>query len=198
MKDKLASNIHLIFLVYALMLGMDSYDQMNVKFESAKAALESTNIKLNKIKRDLNKLKNFDSNLVDSKSRVREVVKRIEKAQKQLPSEINDADVSGKLTQFSDDLKMLDPSPVPRIEQDFKFYISKDYNFDAKGTFLQFLIFFENLERLGDDGRILNVKYVRITESNTGDDRSRFKILNLSTTVEAYRYNNFEVEEVDK
>jgi Tfp pilus assembly protein PilO len=186
-KDKLASNIHLIFLVYALMLGMDSYDEMNLKFESAKGALESSTVKLNKIKMDLNKLKRFESNLEESRGRVREVVKRIEKVQKQLPSEIRDADVSGKLTQFSDDLKMLDPSPVPRVEQDFKFYASKDYNFDAKGTFLQFLIFFENLETLGDNGRILNVKYLRFTESNTGDDRSRFKILNLSTTVEAYR-----------
>ena len=55
----------------------------------------------------------------------------------------------------------------------------------------------QKLENLAKKGRILNVKYVKIKQSAEADPRSRFKILELNTIVEAYRYNhNFKTEDI--
>ncbi len=197
MKDKLVANIHLLFLAYAIMLGVEKFDVMEQEYNSSKNDLTSSQSNLKKMEKNLEDLKRFESNLEESKVRVKEVVERMEKVQRQLPSDINVTEVNGTLTDFSNELRMLDPSPTPKEEQPFNFYVSKDFNFDAKGTFLQFLIFFEKLEKLSNNGRILNVKYLRFFESNEGDRRSRFKILGLTTTVEAYKYKKFDPDKVE-
>lgn len=189
MIDQLTKNLHILFLFYAGYIAYFHQIDLETKLTDAISQADAGKVKLSRIERDLKEVKSFEENLEESKRRVREVVKKIETIQRQLPSEIKDAQVNGKLEEFSNSLKIINPTPVPRDEVNNKFYISKDYNFDAKGTYLQFLILFEKLEDLAMDGRILNVKYVRLQTDTEADPRSRFQILNLSTTLEAYRYN---------
>lgn len=192
MIDQITKNIHFLLLAYALFLGYEHSDMLTSKILAADSELEVQQIKLRKKQKELKGVKKFEANLDQSKKRVQEVLKKIETIQEQLPSDIRDTEVSGKLTEFAMDLKMKNPSPSPKLEVDNKFYISKEYNFDAEGTFLQFLIFYEKLDNLSKGGRILNVKYLRMKPLDKEQSRngaSRFKILSLSTTLEAYRYN---------
>ncbi len=195
MIDSLVKNIHYFLLLYAVFIGFTAFEDLTLKLENTQSEYESTEVQLTKVRRTLRQVKQFEKNLQDSKNRVSEIIKKIETIQKQLPPTINDAQVSGTLTQFADELRMKDPSPTPKQEVDYQFYASKNYIFDVKGTFLQFLIFYEKLEKLASEGRILNVQYLRMKVADDADDRSRFQILNLSTTVEAYRYKEFSVEE---
>ncbi len=78
----------------------------------------------------------------------------------------------------------------PGKETNNGFYFNKEYSFAAKGTFLQSLIFFESL---ANAERILNVKTVKISHDEE-QNRSRFQIVNLETTVESFRYNTSHVE----
>ena len=182
--------MHLGILLYALYTGFLYYEEQSLKLEDATQKSEAMTSKLNKVKRELNEVKKFESDIETSKARVKEVVKKIETIQKQLPSDIKDSEISETLIGFAKTLRILNPSPVPREEVNKEFYFSKDYSFDASGTFLQFVIFFEKLENLAKDGRILNVKYVRMKVSESNNSRSRFQILDMSTTLEAYRYND--------
>lgn len=190
MIDQLTKYIHWFFLVYAGYIGYEYQIELDQKLTEATGQLDTTKVQLARADKELKDVKKFEENLEQSKKKVREIVEKIEKVQKQLPSEIKDTQVNGKLESFANDLKMLNPVPVPKEEVNNKFYFSKDYNFDVQGTFLQFLIFYEKLEVLSKTDRILNVKYLRMRIADESDARSRFQILNLSTTVEAYRYNN--------
>ncbi len=197
MIDQIVKNLHILFLFYAGYIAYDHQITLENNLIEIKGQFDSTRVKLSRIQKELREVKQFEENLEESKKRVQEVISKIETIQRQLPSEIQDASVNGTLTDFSNELKMINPSPVPKNEVNKKFYISKDYNFDAQGTFLQFLIFFEKLENLSLDGRILNVKYVRMQTSKEADPRSRFQILNLTTTLEAYKYNtNFDMRKL--
>lgn len=182
--------LHFIILAYCLMIGFEYQEEMSLKVNQVSEELLILEGKLERSERDLSKVKKFQENLEESKKRVNEVVAEIEKMQRQLPSDIQDTVVTGKLSDFANDLKMLNPSSAPKLEVDNKFYISKEYSFSAQATFLQVLIFFEKLENLSKSDRILNVKRLKMINAKNADPRSRFKILDFDTTVEAYRYNN--------
>ena len=138
-------------------------------------------------------------NLTKSKERVKEVVKQIEKVQKQLPTDVNDTQVQSIIGDIANNLKIKDPSPTPEEETNNGFYFAKEYKFSAYGTFIQFLIFFENLEKTE---RILNIKSLKITFDQE-KTRGRFPIVNLDTVIESFRYNQSYrersgVEEIEK
>lgn len=190
MLDLIVKNLHVLFILYAGWSAMGYQERISQMYQSTKNQLVSSEAKLNKAQRDLVNVKKFQENLEESKRKVKEVVAKIAEMQRQLPSDIQDTVVTGKLTDFATELKMVNPSSNPKLEVNNKFYFSKEYNFDAQGTYLQAMIFFEKLENLSKSDRILNVKYVKMKNSEDADPRSRFKILDITTTIEAYRYNN--------
>ena len=88
-------------------------------------------------------------------------------------------------------LNIKDPDIVPAQEVPGTFFISKGYNLKAKGTFLQFLIFFE---RIGTADRIYNIKKLKIVNGET-NQRGRFQIINSETVLDAYKFNpDFKIE----
>ena len=105
--------------------------------------------------------------------------------QKQLPTDVNDAKVQEMLGGIASKLKIKKPVQFPEAESNKGFYFAKEYTFKGRGTFLQSLIFFENLAKTE---RILNVKNVKISQSPE-KDRGRFQIIEMETRVESFRYN---------
>lgn len=187
--DYMVKFFPILFIAYGGWGGYELYEEKTLEVEQQQSLNNNQLAQIKRVERELEEVKRFEENLEESKKRVQEVISQIETIQKQLPPEINDTEVNGTLSGIAENLKMINPSPLPKGEQNHNFYFSKDFNFDVEGTFLQGLIFFEKLENLSKQGRILNVKYVRFSESDSGDKRSRFKILKLSTIVEAFRYN---------
>lgn len=188
--DILVKNFHLLILFYALFGAFEYYEAQEAKLTEAQSFKDSSEAKLLRSKRELSKVKQYREDLEASEKRVTEVVSKLEELTRQLPPNINDTEISTILEKYSSKLKMIDLGFSPGKEEAREFYFAKDYFVDVKGTYLQFLIFYEKLENLARNGRILNVKYLRMKKSETGDKRSRFQILDLTTTFEAYRSNS--------
>ena len=189
MKDILIKNIHFFILIYTAFINYEIYEEKSQEVITQQGILDSAEVRLKKSTADLAKVDQFNKDLKASKARVSAVVKEIEKVQRQLPSEIRDAEVQGILADITGDLRMLNPESAPKDEVDQGFYFSKEFEFRVKGTFLQSLIFYEKLENLSKVGRILNVRNLKIGEDPDADKRSRFKTLVLQTVVESFRYN---------
>ncbi|MBD64077.1 MAG: hypothetical protein CME62_02645 [Halobacteriovoraceae bacterium] len=192
MKEALLKNIHWFIIFYAAYNIFIIYEEKTIELEQINGRLSVANQKLTRSKKDLERVQKFNEDLEKSRARVDEVVKNLERIQRQLPAEINDTEVQRLLSDFSSQLRMQSPEVSAKVEKAEGFYFSKDYIFDAVGTYLQFLILFEKLDRLAsgeDAGRILNVKYVRMVYDDSADKRSRFTILKLNLMVESYRYN---------
>ena len=187
--DIIAKNLHFLILFYAGFSAFEYYNEKEVKLSESISYVESQNSKLQKIEREFRDVKKYQENLKASEQKFQDVVKQLETAQRQLPSSINDAEVKEFLRDTALNLKMRTPKTVEAGEEHEKLYFIRDYNFDAEGTYLQFLILFETLENEAKKGRIVNIKYVKMEKSENGDPRSQFQLLKLSTTMETYRYN---------
>lgn len=185
MKDSFLANFHWLIILYAGFSLFTIFEEKTEQTEQAMMALQAVEAKRDQTNRKLAEINKFKANLQASKERVNEVVNQIEKVQKQLPTEVNDTEVQQLLGGFSDELRIKDPKALPSKETLNGFYFEKEYLFEAKGTFLQFLVFFEKLQKAD---RILNVKKMVITHDED-DQRGRFQVLSLQATIESYRYN---------
>lgn len=185
MKELLIKNIHWLIIFYA---GNNLFMLYEEKQEQLDSVLVQTPVIAAKIKKEEKKLvqiEEFKKNLNETKKRVKEVVSQIEKVQKQLPSDVNDAEVQTLLGSIGDKLRVQNQKQSPGREVNNGFYFAKDYNYSARGTFIQSIIFFENLEKAE---RILNVKSFNIKAINERV-RSRFQIVDFQVLVESFRYN---------
>ena len=185
MKDQIVKNLHWFIIAYVAWGIFGIYEEKMAMLENVKNAIPPIQTKIAQGKKKISEIETFKKNLTQSKERVEEVVKQIEKAQKQLPSDVNDTEVQELLGGIASGIRMKDPSPTPGKENNLGFYFAKEYEFKGVGTFIQHLIFFENLEKAD---RILNVKNVamKLDESSI---KSRFPIVMLQTLVESFRYN---------
>ncbi|HXH31680.1 MAG TPA: type 4a pilus biogenesis protein PilO [Bacteriovoracaceae bacterium] len=194
MKDlvnNLFSKLHLLTLVYFLYIAYVMYDEHQVKLTEIQVEESTIEQELLSNKAKVKEIQEFLKKADEYKVRVEEVARNIESVQKQLPSETNDSQI---LTFFNHEMSLLnikDPSLTPGREQPSTYFVSKEYSLKAKGTFLQFLIFFE---RISTATRIYNVKQLKLTNI-TENQKGRFQLINGESIIEAFRFNpEFKVE----
>lgn len=185
MKNQIIKNFHWFIIAYAAYSIFLVYEEKIQEIEIAKSSVPPVVQKIKKAKKKIQEIEQFKKDLSQSKEKVKEVVRQIEKVQKQLPTDVNDTVVQELIGNIAQKLRVKNPSPTPGGEVLQGFYYSKEYKFTGIGTYLQHLIFFENLEKAE---RILNVKNLSLEMDMKSID-SRFPIVNLTTTVESYRYN---------
>jgi Tfp pilus assembly protein PilO len=178
-------------LLYGLYGTWVVYDEHMVQLEEIVTRGNGLDEEISKAKKKVKEIQEFSKKTDEYKVRVEEVAKNIEAVQKQLPAETNDTQIISFLQTEINSLNMRDPSFNPGKEEKSTYYISKEYNLMAKGTFLQFLIF---LERIGSADRIYNIKNLKLVNPSSAQ-RGRFQVIEGSGTIEAFRFNpDFKVD----
>jgi Tfp pilus assembly protein PilO len=189
--NKLIANIHYIILFYAIYGFYTSYDEHLLKVEGIRAELPSLQVEIQKNKKKVAEIDEFKKKTEEYKARVETAAKNIEAVQKQLPSDISDSSILQIFNNEFGFLNIKDPSITPGQEVESTYFISKDYSLKAKGTFLQFLIFFE---RLDNAARIFNIKSIKLVNHDSGQ-KGRFQMIGGEAVIQAFRFNpKFKVE----
>lgn len=130
-------------------------------------------------------LKRYFQDIEDAKKNIELVALEVEKVQRQLPSEISDAENLQLIKGVAENLNIQNIFLQPQGETDKGFYFIKNYEMKATGTYLQFLIFFE---KVAENKRLLNIRDVTlgITQEK---QRGRFQLINAEIIIQAYRFN---------
>jgi Tfp pilus assembly protein PilO len=188
MKDlgnKVIASLHVFIILYGLYSTFLLWDDHNTRFTELEQQFPGVQQELESNKVKVKEIQEFVKRTEESKVRVEEVAKNIEAAQKQLPADINDNQILTFFTEEINTLNIKDPSIIPGTETPNTYFISKDYAVKAKGTFLQFLVFFE---RIGNATRIYNIKNLKLV-STSDSNRGRFQMITADAVIEAFRYN---------
>jgi Tfp pilus assembly protein PilO len=189
--NKLIANAHLFILLYGLYGAWVMYDEHIVQLEDVQSRGNGVDAEIEAAKKKVNEIQEFMKKTDEYKVRVEEVAKNIETVQKQLPADTNDTQILTFFQSEINSLNMKDANFVPGKDEKSTYYIAKEYNLKAKGTFLQFLIFFE---RIGNADRIYNIKNLKLTNS-TEVQKGRFQIIEGSGIIQAFRFNpDFKVD----
>lgn len=188
MKDlgnKLIANLHVFIILYGLYSAFLVWDDHNTRITELEQQFPAVQSELENNKNKVKEIQEFVKRTEESKVRVEEVAKNIEAAQKQLPADINDNQILTFFTEEINTLNIKDPSITPGSETPSTYFISKEYAVKSKGTFLQFLVFFE---RIGNATRIYNIKNLKLVSAND-TQRGRFQMVNMEAVIEAFRFN---------
>lgn len=193
-------NIHFLIIALGLFNVYMLWEEKSEMITNLNDQISVLNNSIEMKKRNKKELQNFFRDINEAKDRIERVALEIEKAQQQLPADLNDAEVIGFITRKADELNIREINISPEMKDDDKgFYSIRKYNFKAKGTYVQFLILFENIS---DYKRILNIGKVIFNRNNV-QQRSRFQVIDGEIQVWAYRYNtgykeDRGIEEIDK
>lgn len=194
MKDlinKLIANAHVWILVYGIYGAYVQYDEHTVQLESINNEAVVIDDEIAANQRKVKEIQEFAKKTDEYKVRVEEVAKNIETVQKQLPAETNDTQILAFFQNEITSLNIKDANFTPGREDKSTYYISKEYSLKGKGTFLQFLIFFE---RIGNADRIYNIKNLKLS-SDSDSQKGRFQMITGEGVIQAFRFNpDFRVE----
>jgi Tfp pilus assembly protein PilO len=194
MKDllnKIVSSAHLLILMYGLYGAWVMYDEHSIQLQEIIDQDTGLDEEIVRSKKKVKEIREFSKKTDVYKLRVEEVAKSIESVQKQLPAETNDAQIMTYLQSETNALNIKDIDLKPGKEEKSTYFISKEYNIQGKGTFLQFLIF---LERIGKADRIYNIKELKLANLKE-KQRGRFQMISGEGVIQAFRYNpDFKVE----
>lgn len=191
MMNSFITNAHWLILLYGLYGGWEFYDQHTIQMEEIVSRGSGLDEQIQTAQNKVKEIQEFVKKTEEYKVRVEEVAKNIESVQKQLPAETNDTQILSFFQQEINSLNLRDANLSPGGDEASVYFIGKDYKLKAKGTYLQFLIFFE---RIGAADRIYNIKSLKLSAS-TDAQKGRFQIVEGEAIVQAYRFNpDFKVD----
>ncbi len=137
------------------------------------------------------RIEEFVKDIEHAKNQIELVAQQVESIQKKLPEEVSNTEVLELLNKISKEIKLQEVYLSRGEEENKGFYFVKKFRVKAKGTYLQLILFFD---QLANQEMLLNISNLNL--ERTGDDqKGRFQLLNLDTVVEAFKYNSGYVED---
>ncbi len=189
MKSAFIRNLHWIILILVLWKAYASYQEHQQELANLVNEQKSLVTRVTKLKQQNAQAKSFQKNLISSQQRVEEVSRQINQVQRQLPSQVSDTDVMQYFSSIADDLNISNMAreALPKEARDF--YYVKKYRLKGSGTYLQFLIFCENLAK---SERIFNIHNL-VLQRDSQEQKGRFKLVNFETIIETFSYKKPQV-----
>ncbi|MCY4523954.1 MAG: type 4a pilus biogenesis protein PilO [Halobacteriovoraceae bacterium] len=186
---KLASRLHYVFIVWAIFSSFGTYEQFEEKNKQLKQKQTEVMQSISVFEKKRDKAEEYKANIEDLKEKLQIINEGFENTKKRFPANISDSEIRD----IANDVKLKKFFFEFKGQEAKDFYVRKDYQLRASGTYLQFLLFFEQIESLN---RILNIKslLLQIKNSNRLD---RFQLLEGNANIELYGYNEqFDLDEI--
>jgi Tfp pilus assembly protein PilO len=183
--EKILKSFHWFVIMWCIYNLYGIYQEEGLKPETARAQSDAFRQKIVKNKKLKFDLDAFYKNIDEAKLKIQKVKESVAKTQQLLPSEISDTENIGLLRQAAESLNIKSIDITPGNEESKGLFITKQYTFKAKATYVQFLILFE---KLGNSKRVLNIRKLSLHKLDTVQ-RSKFLLLDGSFVLEAYRFN---------
>lgn len=183
--------IPVLVIAFTCWMIWEDYNFHDQEIERIKTSLPVVEQRIKRKAQQRSQIKDFLKNIEEAKSRVRLVADEVALVQKKLPDTISDAKNLDALKNIADELSIKNPSFSQGNEEDRGFYMAKSYNFQAQGTYLQFLLF---IEKVHNSDLLLNVKSLSFKKPSQ-PFRGRYQVLDANIVLEVYRYNqNYKVD----
>ena len=153
--------------------------------------IPSIKANIKKQEKKIASLEGYFSDISTAKERIERVAGEVEKIQRKFPLEIDDSFYIKSIKEFAISLNMKKTELSSGGEVDKGFFFVKRFEFSARGTYLQFLIFLEKIENFEKLLNISNVSFNEIPEKQKG----RFQLIEGKISIEAYRYDQSHKED---
>lgn len=185
MLNKLVSYAHILILGWTGFAIYSNYMEHTERYQEISSRIPIIENQITKKENEKKLLTDYYKDIEAAKEKIETVAREVEKLQQQLPDNILDTNNLELFSSIAQGLNIKNIFLTPKEEVVNDFYISKEYEMKATGTFLQFVIF---LEKVGLHERLFNIENMRI-EHTKEKQKGRFQLVNAEITLTAYKYN---------
>ena len=195
-KKIFTKHLHFVILAYGLFLRFQDYNEYTDAITKKREIIPIVQNRIKQKEKRLDVLNGFLKNLKESTEQLNEVKEEIERVRQQLPGEVQDTDILDLLTNEAELINIKNAEVKPTVEKERDFYIAKEYKLEATGTYLQFMVYFERLEK---KPRLIDVAEWSMQTSKSKDNRGRFQLLDVTAKIEVFKYSpDFKKQESKK
>ncbi len=186
--------------IVLMLLGIsDLYDTWNLKnetIESELAKIPGLEKENDDIEKAIQRIKEVKDNVKDLKGKVEKSKQDLEKVGRFIPPISSKTAILDELSRVARSLNIKNISFKPKYEKENHggLYITNGIEFEGRGTYLQFLVFFEKMKK---PDRIFNVSAVEVTSSSI-INKSKHVIVDFKTIIETFHYNKDHVKKKKK
>lgn len=181
----LISKMHWIIIFWVSFSLFTMYEEKEEMKVQKEEKLPSLKIQITKSRKKKKQMQQYFKDIDKAKERIERVAEEVEALQKKLPSNISDTQNLELIKGVAEGLNIKNVFLTPGNEENKGFYMTKRYEFNGTGTFLQFLVFFE---KIAENDRLLNITSLKMSKTQK-KQRGRFQLINCSANIIAYRYN---------
>jgi len=184
--ERLSKKGHIYLAIILILYSVWSFVEFRYletgEYHFLNAQIQPMKDQIKEMKEKIAKAREFLANEESVKTRLLEVTKQIEVAQKQLPERFDNTQMIQTINEELQMINFKNGSLKPSTDQDYSFYKGRKYEIESIGSFLQFLVL---MERLGKKERIINV-----TDLNLALEKmdGRFQLLKGKVGFETYKY----------
>ena len=174
-----------LIIVYGFWSGYELYEVRSEENESLiqeVSGLKSRLVKLEKAKKEIEA---YYADIETAKSNIKKISKQFSLVQKKLPEKQNDKENFNLFKDIAKRVLIKEVKFTSGKDNPKKGYIEKSYTVNAKGTYMQFLLFFELLYKYE---QLFDVKNILFRTANT-EERGRFQVVEGQFDVGTYVYS---------
>ena len=179
--------LHFIILIFGVYTLWGDYEEFNNNVQEKEEQISVIQVRVGKLKKRVKLLDGFLEDLNESKKQLNDILAEFEQIQQQLPEEIRDTDVLDLFSREADFMNIKDVFLQPREEKTREFYVAKQYEIKATGTYLQFLVYFERLEK---KPRLIDVVQLSLVNSSSAKNKGRFQLVDVNAKIEVFKYSS--------
>ena len=185
MLSKLLLNIHWLIIFYAAFRLWGAHEEHIERKQMVSSRIPPVKNRIRKTKKELQRVQKYLKDIETEKEKIELAAKQVESLQRQLPSNISDTKNLDIISSIAEKINVQDINLSPGRQDNQGFYITKNYEINARGTFLQFLLLFD---RIAKNERLFSIKSLSLG-SEEKNQRGRFRIISGRAVIEAFRYN---------
>ncbi len=178
-----------IILIFGLWEFYGFYNEKSKRMEELDSEIIEINNNNNSIQEDIKKIKSVSKGSVDElQKKVLEAKGNLDKVSKLIPPISDKTVILEELSSVARDLNIRDISFKPKYEKENHdgLYITNGIEFKGKGTFLQFLVFFEKIKKLD---RIFNIDSLKV-QNKTLKKSGKHVLVDFKAVIETFHYSS--------
>ena len=174
-----------LLIGYGFWDGYSAYEESLVKAEELESELSGSQSKLVKLEKAIKDIESYYSDIEAEKNKMEKISKEFEVVQKKLPEKQDDKENFYLFEEIARKVLMKEIKVSPGVDKSRSGYIEKSYTINAKGTYLQFLLYFELLYKRE---RLFDIKNI-LLRTKTAEERGRFQVVDGQFDIKTYVYN---------
>jgi len=166
--------------------GFTIFEEETERTEMLEGQIAPAEVTNNTLRKRIENIKNNEEKIAEYEKRISDLQKQMDDLKTKMPPDSDKTAVLQELRNSASTINLKEVTFNPGVRKDNGLYFTNGIDVKGRGTFLQFLIF---LEQVYSGKRLFNISKFKMTASSK-QTKGRFYFTDVETLVETYEYNS--------